>query len=100
MSGGSPVANVVMTGLPGNPVTNASGAYTGTVSYGWSGTVTPTLVGYNFTPASKTYSSLISNQTQNYTAAAQSWKAYNDCVYDSTAYHYATDPNGQLVTYK
>ena len=40
------LANVVMSGLPGNPVTNASGVYTGTVSYNWSGTVTPTLAGY------------------------------------------------------
>jgi hypothetical protein len=28
------------------------------------------------------------------------WKAYNDCVYDSTKALSATDPNGQLVHYK
>ncbi len=102
-SNGSPLANVVMNGLPGNPATNTNGVYTGTVSSGWSGTVTPTLAGYTFTPASKTYSSVTSNQTQNFTAItvlSSGWTAYNDCVYDPAAFHSATDPNGQLVTYK
>ena len=39
-----------MNGLTGNPATNASGIYTGTVAYNWSGTVTPTLAGYTFSP--------------------------------------------------
>ncbi len=37
-----------MNGLPGNPVTNASGFYTATVHYDWNGTVTPTQAGYAF----------------------------------------------------
>ena len=72
--GASPLANVVMSGLPGSPVTNASGVYTGTVSYNWSGTVTPTLAGYDFTPASRSYTNVQANQAaQNYTAALQSF---------------------------
>ena len=72
--GGNPLANVVMSGLPGSPVTNASGVYTGTVSYNWSGTVTPTLAGYNFTPATRSYTNVQANQTaQNYTATLQSF---------------------------
>jgi hypothetical protein len=38
---------------------------------GWSGTVTPTLAGYTFAPASTTYTSVTVDQlTQNYTATA------------------------------
>ena len=66
----SPLAGVVMNGLPGNPATNGSGFYTSAVDYDWSGTVTPTLAGYAFTPASRSYANITSDQTsQNYTAA-------------------------------
>ena len=37
---------------------------------GWTGTVTPSLSGYTFTPASSSYSNVAANQTQNYTATA------------------------------
>ncbi|MGQ9652049.1 MAG: MopE-related protein [Phycisphaerae bacterium] len=70
-SGGTGISGVTIGGLPGNPSTNASGDYTATVNYGWSGTVTPSKSGYSFTPASRTYSNVTSNQTsQNYSAAA------------------------------
>ena len=62
------LANVVMNGLPGNPVTNASGAYSASVLSGSSGTVTPTLTGYAFVPASATYTNVTANQSQTYTA--------------------------------
>jgi len=71
--GGTPLAGVVMSGLTGNPTTNASGFYSGTVTSGWSGTVTPTLIGYTFTPATRTYANVIANSTgQNYTATVVS----------------------------
>ena len=58
-----------MSGLPGNPATNASGIYTGTVAYNWSGTVTPTLAGYTFSPANRAYTNVTANLTyQDYTA--------------------------------
>ena len=67
--GGVGLQNVVMSGLPGSPATNASGVYTATVDYGFSGTATPTLAGNTFTPPSRTYSNVTSNQTgQDYTA--------------------------------
>ena len=48
---------------------DAEGAYSFTVSYEWSGTVTPSLMGYTFEPTSRTYTELTANQTgQNYTA--------------------------------
>ncbi|MHA2067359.1 MAG: carboxypeptidase regulatory-like domain-containing protein, partial [Candidatus Thorarchaeota archaeon] len=51
----SPVPGVEMTGLPGNPVTNSLGEYVVSVPANWTGTVTPILEGYNFTPPSIDY---------------------------------------------
>ena len=70
-SGGSGLENVVMSGLPGNPLTNASGFYTATVASGWSGTVTPTLAGYTFVPPAATYTNISIDQTTGYTATKQ-----------------------------
>ena len=68
--GGSPLANVVMNGLPNNPLTNASGVYSAAVDYNWSGTVTPTLAGYIFSPVDRAYTNVTANQTtQDYTAS-------------------------------
>jgi hypothetical protein len=67
--GGSPLVGVTMCGLPGNPVTNASGFYTAQVGGGWSGAVTPLKSGYAFSPSQRTYSNVRANQSsQNYTA--------------------------------
>ena len=64
---GDAIAGVTMSGLPGNPTTQADGTYTATVNIGWSGTVTPTLAGYAFAPLSKTYTSVAASQTDDYT---------------------------------
>ena len=49
---------------------DGTGAYTLNVSYAWSGTVTPAKAGYTFSPASRTYASVLSAQSaQNYAAA-------------------------------
>jgi hypothetical protein len=65
------VSGVEMSGLPGNPQTSASGNYSATVSYGWSGTVTPIIEGYTFDPSSREYTNVTTNQTgQHYTATA------------------------------
>ena len=59
ISGSAGVSGVTMKGLKdasGAPVvTDQSGYYSATVDYGWKGTVTPILEGYEFTPKSKTY---------------------------------------------
>jgi uncharacterized repeat protein (TIGR02543 family) len=63
------LSGVVMNGLPGSPVTDASGNYSASVGYGWSGTVTPAKTGYSFSPASRSYTNVTSAQAdQNYTA--------------------------------
>lgn len=54
---------------------NASGGYSLVVSYGWSGTVTPSRLGYTFLPATKTYTNVTANQLgQNYAARTERLK--------------------------
>ncbi len=68
-SGGSPLPNVVMNGLPGNPATNAAGTYSATVGFGWMGTATPTLAGFAFIPSTRSYADVTANRTgQDYAA--------------------------------
>ena len=48
---------------------DGEGAYSFSVPYEWSGTVTPSKTGYGFTPTTKTYANIISNQIdQDFTA--------------------------------
>ena len=55
----------------GTDTTNSSGYYSRNVTYGWSGTVTPTRQGYSFAPVSRSYSDVTNNQSnQNYTINA------------------------------
>jgi len=64
------LSGVVMGGLPGDPTTDASGNYTATADYGFSGTVTPTKAGYSFSPSSRDYTNVTSDQQDhNYTAS-------------------------------
>jgi len=74
---GAGIQGAAMTGLPGTPVTNADGTYTASVSYGWSGVVTPARTCYNFLPVSMTYTNLTSDQSnqdyQGYWNRYQIW---------------------------
>jgi len=68
---GSPLAGVAFAGTNGASCTasNASGQYSCSVPTGWSGSVTPSLAGHSFTPASRSYTNVTANQTaQNYRA--------------------------------
>ena len=72
-SGGQGVENVLLTfsNGAGTTYTAGDGSYSQTVPHGWSGTVTPSLAGYTFAPASRTYTNVSDDQTgQNYTATA------------------------------
>ncbi len=90
-AGISSLQGVTLSGLPGDPVTDATGNYTATVPSGFSGTVTPTKAGYAFTPTSRTYTNITSNQTsQNYAgtvATCPTW--YHDS--DGDTYGNAAD---------
>jgi len=60
---------------------DGSGNYTISAPFGWTGTVTPKKIGYQFTPASKSYSNVQSGQTaQNYTASVCASCADKDTV--------------------
>jgi hypothetical protein len=52
-------------------ISSANGAYSFAVSYGWSGTVTPSKPGFAFSPLKKTYANVIADKpAQNYSAYA------------------------------
>ena len=71
ISGNGGMAGTILSYTDGTPKTataDGSGAYSFTVSYNWSGTVTPSLTGYTFTPNNATYTNVLANQTQNYIA--------------------------------
>lgn len=66
---GGGLENVYMNGLPHDVFTDSNGDYTDYVLSGWSGTVTPALTGYAFSPVDRTYTNVTSDQTgQDYTA--------------------------------
>ena len=50
---------------------NSKGKYSLTVPSGWSGTITPSLAGYRFTPASRSYSDVQANLSNQNFAAEQ-----------------------------
>jgi uncharacterized delta-60 repeat protein len=53
----------------GTATTDSDGGYYHQVSYGWSGTATPSKTGHIFSPSSRTYTSVTSDQTdKDYTA--------------------------------
>lgn len=66
---GDPRPDVKMNGLPGNPTTNDEGLYSVIVDYGWSGTVTPEMSFHNFDPSNKSYTTVTSDQNEDYTAS-------------------------------
>ncbi|MGQ9578358.1 MAG: BACON domain-containing protein [Candidatus Aminicenantales bacterium] len=68
---GNGLSGVLMQGLPSSPQTSSSGEYNDVVYSGWSGTVVPSKAGYTFSPASRSYTSLMANQLdQDFTASA------------------------------
>jgi Putative binding domain, N-terminal/Secretion system C-terminal sorting domain/Viral BACON domain len=73
ISPGTALSGVIMSGVPGLLVTDVDGKYSRYVSHGWSGTITPTLEGYSFTPSSTTYTNVTADQVVNYTAT---WNTY------------------------
>ena len=73
--GGSGISGVTLSfsNGGGSTITNSNGYYSKQVPYGWSGTVTPSKSGYTFSPPSRSYSNVTSNQTnQDYTGYPRS----------------------------
>jgi len=70
ISGSAGQEGVQMLGLPGDPITGSGGAYSVTVDWNWSGTVTPMKEGYDFDPANKLNPPINADmKNQNYTAS-------------------------------
>jgi len=84
LKGNTGVAGVTLAYMDNGPksvMSDGSGNYTINVPSGWTGTVTPKKIGYQFTPVNKSYSNVQSNQTaQNYTAAVCPTCADKDTV--------------------
>ena len=65
ISGNAGLAGVTLSYTDGTPktvTTDEAGLYTFEIPYNWSGMVTPSLSGYGFKPATRTYTNLTSNQ--------------------------------------
>lgn len=67
ISGSVGMEGVVLKGLPGDVVSDASGFYMASVEHGWSGTVTPEKPGWTFTPPSIDHKAVTAaKENQNY----------------------------------
>jgi hypothetical protein len=101
ISGNAGIGGATMSydnGGPQSVTANGSGAYTITVNYGWTGTVTPTKTGYTFTPASRTYPAVTGDQTtENYTAALDTHVITGNAGTGGATLSY-TDGGSQTVT--
>jgi hypothetical protein len=77
ISGDAGVAGAILNFDDSGPQTATAaedGSYSFTVSYNWSGTVTPSLLGYTFSPTNRTYIDIQLNQTgENYTASLNTY---------------------------
>jgi len=76
ISGNVGVPEVVMEGLPGDPVTDSQGKYQATVEYGWSGAVTPTKEGYRFAPDRRTYKPVSGVEQGDYAPHVRTFNIY------------------------
>jgi hypothetical protein len=65
----SGVCSVNMNGFPGTVITDYLGNYEAQVTTGWSGTVTPSKSGFDFSNLSTTYTNLTQNTVTNYSSA-------------------------------
>jgi len=89
---GNGLNGATLTASPGgySVSTNSSGNYSLSLPSGWTGTVTPGLVNYSFTPANKAYNNLAANQPgQNYTATNTSIPAVNSITFTNKIENHA-----------
>ena len=71
ISGNAGIGGATMDYTGGSTVADGNGDYSIDVAYDWTGTVTPSKLGYTFNPPSRSYTNLIANATgQNYVATA------------------------------
>ena len=69
ITGNAGVAGATLNYTGGVWTADITGAYSFPVPYNWSGTVTPSKAGYQFSPVSRSYTNVLTDQTvQNYVA--------------------------------
>ena len=109
ISGNAGVGSAILSYTDGTPKTataNSSGVYTFQVSYNWSGTVTPSRTNFTFTPASRTYTNVLANQTgQNYSAGPTTFSfasmadGHAEAAYFTTTVNQVSTRNPALVIF-
>ncbi|MFC0875952.1 SUMF1/EgtB/PvdO family nonheme iron enzyme [Saccharicrinis sp. FJH2] len=106
---GNPLSGATLSGFSEEVITDNNGNYTTTESGGWSGTITPEMDGYHFTPEELVVTTLESDISQDFTATenVQSYSVTftvtsgniplenGTIIFDGLTY--TTDINGQLV---
>ncbi len=79
----------------GTTTTSSNGNYSRSVTYGWSGSATPSKSGYNFDPPSTPYSNVTSNQSgKNFTGTAAGGSDPGSNNDDSEEADEPSDPDG------
>jgi hypothetical protein len=101
ISGDTGVAGVALSytdGYTQTATSAADGSYSFSVSYNWSGTVTPSKAGYTFSPVNRPYTNVVANQTgQDYTATAITYIISGNAGVDGATLSY-TDGTPKIST--
>ena len=87
--GSQPLHETTVSYNGGATTTDGSGYYSFEVPYGWSGTVTPSRIGFSFSPSSRSYSNVTSDQTNQDYSASVHWVGISGTITSSV--------NGQPV---
>jgi hypothetical protein len=96
ISGNAGTADAIITYDGGETVSDNDGNYAFYVMPGWSGTVTPSKVGYTFSPATTPYTNVLANMPgQNYTATLNTYTL----TYSAGANGSITGASPQIVAY-
>jgi len=84
ISGNTGVSGTILSWTDGTAksvTADSNGNYTFSVSYNWTGTVTPSMGGLNFTPSKEMYANVLSNLlNQNYLASISNAPAANPAI--------------------
>ncbi len=93
ISGNTGVGGVTLSYTDGtgkNAMSDANGNYSFKVSYNWTGTVTPSLACYTFSPFNHSYSNITNDQAvQNYTATLNTGCTPGIGIYDDTYFNWS-----------
>ena len=96
ISGNTVTSGVTLSytdGIAKTVTSDANGDYSFTVSNNWSGAVTPGKTGYTFTPSSKTYTNLSTNQTNQYFTISELLISGNTTLGNVTVTYVTTGTN-------